>query len=104
MDCSPTAPARHCRTVRRARGEDLEWYEAGDLPVERPQVQFVLNVKTVRDLHLIIPDTVCSVRTGSSNRIPEGNENAFSSLEPRVNLLLNTDAQQRRCACCWRAG
>jgi putative ABC transport system substrate-binding protein len=31
----------------------------GDLPVERPaKFDFVLNLKTARDLHLTIPDTV----------------------------------------------
>jgi putative ABC transport system substrate-binding protein len=33
--------------------------KAGDLPIERPnKFEFVLNLKTAKELHLKVPDTV----------------------------------------------
>jgi len=47
----------------------LSGAKPGDLPVERPtKFEFVVNLKTARDLHLTIPDTILPMATRVINK------------------------------------
>ena len=58
--------AEIARQAARFVDKILKGIKAGDIPVERPtKLEFVINLKTAKQIGLTIPVTCCRGRTGS---------------------------------------